>query len=116
VSSHLFDFKELGEGGLPPRLDLGSVHRMTKVVYELGVNVQDKGFGERSHEYVSDLLIRVPLPDNLCQRDSEQRVTLEDLRESVENGRYLGMTEDCRVTAFQGFLVFLQNANIKAMQ
>jgi len=63
---------------------LCALHGGREVVDEVGVDFEDHGLGERGHEDVADLLLLVPVADGLGESDSEERVTVEDLGNSVE--------------------------------
>jgi hypothetical protein len=87
MSRHLFHFEEFRKSTLPPSLGLGSVHGLPKVIDKFRVDVEDETFGEGGHKDVPNLLITVPFPNVLGKGNPEERVTLEDFRNTVEDGR-----------------------------
>ena len=81
---YLFDFEKICQSRFPFWLLLSALHGRREVVDEVWVDFEDHGLRERGHEDVADLLLLVPVSDGLGESDSEERVAVEDLGNSVE--------------------------------
>ncbi len=105
MGSDLLDLEKVGEGRFPLRLLLGTFHRCGKVIDKVRVDFEDDGLRKGSDEDVADFLVRVPVLDGLGERDSEEEMTLKNIRDLVEERLDLGSAEDGRVALLQRLLV-----------
>lgn len=104
---HETDLEEIGQGGFALRFLTGYVQGEGKVVYKVAVGIEDGRFGEVGNKHVADSLFSIPCPSAISQRQTELRVTLQDLRHAVEERGELARSKDWRITLFQRLLVIL---------
>ena len=84
MSCDLFNFEEVCQGGFAFGFLFCALHGSREVVDEVGVDLEDHGFGEGGHEHVPDLLLLVPVSDGLRECYAKEGVTVEYFWNSVE--------------------------------
>lgn len=100
--------EKVGESCFALGLLFGEVHREREVVDEATIYVEDQGLAEARDEHVAESLVLVPRAHALGERDPEQRVTVQNLRQPVEQRRYLRLTQNRRQIFCQGLFVILK--------